>query len=61
MAVFNEGSRSRVDELFELAVDLEDQVHSLMTSLEQVQETLSQLTTLYPESLSYEDGDVSES
>ncbi|AVX93411.1 transposase [Pseudomonas putida] len=61
MAVFNEGSRSRVDELFELAVDLEDQVHSLITSLEQVQETLSQLTTLYPESLSYEDGDVSES
>ncbi|WP_233097414.1 MULTISPECIES: hypothetical protein [Pseudomonas] len=48
-------------ELFELAVDLEDQVHSLITSLEQVQETLSQLTTLYPESLSYEDGDVSES
>jgi hypothetical protein len=26
-----------------------------MTSLEQVQETLSQLTALYPESLSYAD------
>ncbi|MEQ4203416.1 hypothetical protein ABNM51_27405 [Pseudomonas syringae] len=43
------------------AVDLEDQVLGLMTSLEQVQETLSKLTALYPESLSYEDGDVSES
>lgn len=57
MAVFNEGSRSRVAELFEFAVDLQDQVDHLMTSLEQVQETLSRLTTLYPESLSYEDGD----
>ncbi|MBT2375510.1 transposase [Pseudomonas fluorescens] len=61
MAVFNEGSRSQVADLFEFAVDLQDQVDHLMTSLEQVQETLSQLTTLYPESLSYEDGDVSES
>ena len=26
-------------------------------SLEQVQKTLSQLTSLYPESLSYDDGD----
>lgn len=61
MAVFNEGSRSQVADLFEFAVDLQDQVDHLMTSLEQVQETLSQLTTLYPESLSYEDGDLSES
>ncbi|KPX70213.1 hypothetical protein, partial [Pseudomonas amygdali] len=61
MAVFNDGSRSQVAGLFEFAVDLEDQVLSLMTSLEQVQETLSKLTALYPESLSYEDGDVSES
>lgn len=52
MAVFNEGSRSQVADLFEFAVDLEDQVHGLMTSLEQVQETLSRLTVLYPESLS---------
>ena len=41
MAAFNEGSRSRVAELFDLAVDLQDQVDHLMTSLEQVQETLS--------------------
>ncbi len=39
-------------ELFDLAVDLQDQVDHLMTSLEQVQETLSRLTALYPESLS---------
>jgi hypothetical protein len=55
MAVFNQGSRGQVAELFEFAVDLDDQVYSLMTSLEQVQETLSQLTALYPESLSYAD------
>ena len=52
MAAFNEGSRSRVAELFDLAVDLQDQVDHLMTSLEQVQETLSRLTALCPESLS---------
>jgi hypothetical protein len=57
MAVFNEGARSQVAELFEFAADLEDQVFGLMTSLEQVQETLSQLTALYPESLSYADLD----
>nr|WP_262377480.1 transposase [Pseudomonas veronii] len=60
MAVFNEGSRSRIAELFDFAVDLQDQVDHLMTSLAQVQEPFSQLTALYPESLSYEDGDLSE-
>ena len=53
MAVINQGSRSQVADLFDPAVDLEDQVQSMMTALEQVQETLSQLTALYPESLSY--------
>jgi hypothetical protein len=55
MAVFNEGARSPVGALFELAGNLNDQVFGLMTSLEQVQKTLSQLTALYPESLSYAD------
>jgi hypothetical protein len=50
-------SLGQVAELFEFAADLEDQVFGLMTSLEQVQETLSQLTALYPESLSYADLD----
>jgi hypothetical protein len=57
MAVINQGSRSQVADLFEFAVDLEDQVLGMMTALEQVQETLSQLTVLYPESLSYADSD----
>lgn len=53
MSVFNEGSRSQVADLFEFAVDLEGQVLGMMTALEQVQDTLSRLTALYPESLSY--------
>jgi len=57
MAVINRGARSQVAELFNLAVELEDQVLGLMTALKQVQETLSQLTALYPESLSYADLD----
>ena len=55
MAVFNEGSRSKVEDLFNFAVELEDQVSDIMTALEQVQTTLSELTALYPESLSYAD------
>jgi hypothetical protein len=57
MAVVNSGARHQVAELFDLAGELEDQVFGLMTSLEQVQNTLSQLTALYPESLSYADLD----
>ena len=53
MDVFNHGARSQLAELFDSAVELEDQVFQMMTSLEKVQETLSQLTSLYPESLSY--------
>ena len=51
MDVFNEGSRSQVAELFEFAFELESQVLGMMSSLEQVQETLSHLTALYPKSL----------
>lgn len=43
----------QVANLFELASDLEDQVLGLMTLLEQIQEKLSQMTVLHPESLSY--------
>ena len=53
MDVINGGARSQVAELFEFAAELEDQVNHMMISLEQVQDTLSQLTALYPESLSY--------
>ena len=41
MAVFNQGARGQVGELFETAVDVDDQVDDLMASLKQVQETLS--------------------
>lgn len=41
MAVINQGSRSRVADLFDLAVELEEQVAGMMTAPEQVQETLS--------------------
>lgn len=37
--------------LFELAGDLDEQVSYMMTKLEEVQETLSRLTALYPDSL----------
>ncbi len=57
MAVINQRSRSQVVDLFDLATDLEDQVLGMMTALEQVQEALSQLTALYPESLSFADLD----
>ncbi len=57
MAVINQGSRSRVAELFDLAVELEVQVAGMMTALEQVHETITELTALYPESLSYGDLD----
>lgn len=59
MAVINERSRGQVAELFELAGDLDEQVSYLMTRLEEVQETLSRLTALYPDSLCYDglDGD----
>ena len=60
MAVINEGSRSQVAALFELAGDLDEQVSTMMTKLEEVQETLSRLTALYPDSLCYGgmDGDA---
>ncbi len=53
MAVFNEGSRSQVEELFNFAVELEFQVSDMTETLGQVQKTLSELAELYPESLSY--------
>lgn len=55
MDVFNHDVRSPVGAMFEAAVDLEDQVEELMTWLTEVRETLSRLTELYPQSLSYGD------
>jgi hypothetical protein len=53
MDVFNEGSRSKVGDLFNFAVELEFQVYEMTEILGQVQKTLSELAELYPESLSY--------
>lgn len=53
MSVFHNGARHSVAELFDMAVDLQSEVDALMSSLEQVQETLDTLAALYPESLSY--------
>jgi hypothetical protein len=52
MAVVNNGSCSQASGMFELAIDLDEQVSHMMNALEQVQETLAKLVALYPESLS---------
>ncbi|WP_245397148.1 hypothetical protein [Escherichia coli] len=39
MAVINEGSRSRVSALFELASDLDEQISHLVNRLDEVQDT----------------------
>jgi hypothetical protein len=43
--------------LFDLAMNLDEQVGHMMNELEQVQDTLAKLVALYPESLSYADLD----
>lgn len=53
MAVIKEGSRGQVGELFDLAIALEDRVLGMMTLLEHVEDTLLELTALYPESLTF--------
>ena len=60
MAVINEGSRSQVANLFELAGDLHEQISYMTNKLEEIQDTLSQLTALYPDSLCHGglDGDA---
>src|ERR1700758_3724228 len=56
MAVVNNGSRSQASKMFDLAMNLDEQVGH-MKELEQVQDTLAKLVALYPESLSYADLD----
>ena len=57
MAVVNNGSRSQASKMFDLAMDLDEQVSHMMNELEKVQDTLAKLVALYPESLSYADLD----
>ena len=48
---------NQAPEMFDLAMDLEDQVSQMLTHLEHIQDTLSQLVALYPESLAEDDLD----
>ena len=48
MAAINNGSRSRVLELFDLASDIDERVGLLMDSLVTVEETIEELLSLYP-------------
>lgn len=56
MAVVNNGSRHQATEMFDLAMDLDEQVRHMMSQLEQVQDTLEKLVALYPENLALSDG-----
>ena len=55
MDVVNEGATSRARALFELAIEIEDQLSDLSEALEKVQDTIGKLTDLYPESLTWDD------
>lgn len=57
MAVQQYQSDEQAAEFFEHASDLEMQVVELREALDEIQAMLSNITELYPESLSYEDGD----
>lgn len=61
MDVVNSGYRSKANEMFELALDLECQVDDMMESLGELQAILSSLTELAPEQYSdveYDDDEV---
>lgn len=51
MAVVNNGSRTLAAGMFDLAMDLDEQVSRMTNELEQIQDTLAKLVALYPESL----------
>jgi hypothetical protein len=57
MAVVNNGGRGQASKMFDLAMNLDEQVSHMMNELEKVQDTLAKLVALYPESLSYGDMD----
>ena len=55
MDVVNKGWTRQARELFALAGDLEMQVSDMVEALEDIQQTLSKLNDLFPESLVYDD------
>lgn len=54
LAVRKRGAAGKISELFDLANDLELQDGEWMGTLGEIQATLSTVTALYPESLTYE-------
>jgi hypothetical protein len=57
MTVVNGGAVSQAPAVFNLAMDLDEQVSQMMTQLEYIQDTLSQLVALYPDSLADDDAE----
>ena len=55
MDVVNHGVTSRAQALFELAIEIEDQLLNISEALEKIQDTIGKLTDLYPESLQWSD------
>jgi len=51
MAVVNEGSHRQAPELFDLAMELEDEAFTMLEAITKLHETLSTLVELRPESL----------
>lgn len=51
MDVVNHGMKGRAPALFELAIEIEDQLSDLSAALENIQETIAKLMDLQPESL----------
>jgi hypothetical protein len=51
MDVVNHGMKGRAPALFDLAIEIEDQLSDLSEALENIQETIAKLTNLQPESL----------
>jgi hypothetical protein len=57
MDVVDKDLRSKASGMFDLAIDIDEQVSHMMSELEQVKDTLTKLLALYPESLSGADPD----
>lgn len=57
MEVVNNGSQSRLQEMIDLAFDLEDQTSDMMAALEKIQEVIQQLINLLPEAAEFDDDD----
>ena len=55
MDVVNHGIKGRAPALFDLAIEIEDQLSDLSEALENIQETIAKLTDLQPESLQWGD------